>query len=399
MGKFRRIGPRPEDESSRALPGDPESMKVILVANTDWYLYNYRLALARALYSGGYEVALVSPPGRFSALLEEAGFHWICWPVGRQSINPWHEISAMRSLARIYTTEYPDLVHQFTIKPVLYGSLAARFARVPAIINSLTGRGYALLSDEFKARLIRPAVRQLYRLAFQPANVHTIFENPLDQQYFIENRLAYAQRSHLIPGVGVDAQKFSPSPEPEGIPIITYAGRMLWDKGVGVLIEASRLLKQRGLAFRLVLVGEPDPGNPSNIQSETIEKWVQDGDAEWWGFQSTMETVYQQSHIVALPSFGEGVPTTLMEAAASARALVATDISGCREVIQPGENGLLVPLRDAPALADALEKLICDPALRQRMGAASRRLALEKFTHETINQQTLAVYQTAFSRL
>ena len=374
-------------------------IKVLLVANTDWYLYNHRLALAQYLRRQGFEVALVSPPGSFTPQLAQAGFRWIDWPVGRASALPWQESMAVLHLARIYRAERPHLVHHFTIKPILYGSFAAHLAGVPSMVNSVTGRGYIFLSGETKARLLRPAVQLLYRFTLRSTRSQVIFENQFDRQYFIENHLAVAARTHLIPGVGVDAQKFTPSPPEDGLPVILYAGRLLWDKGIGVLIEAGRLLRQRGLAFRLVLVGEPDAGNPSSIDAGVVRDWVAHGDAEWWGFQDEMARVYQQAHIVVLPSFGEGVPTMLIEAAAMGRPLVASDISGCRAVIRQDENGFLVPVRDPAALADALARLLVDPALRQRMGAVSRQLVLENFTHEIINRQTAEVYRTFFPDL
>jgi glycosyltransferase involved in cell wall biosynthesis len=374
-------------------------MKVLLVANTDWYLYNHRLALAQFLRRQGFEVVLVSPPGSYTSQLAQAGFRWVEWPVGRASTLPWQEARAVLRLASIYKEERPHLVHHFTIKPILYGTFAARLAGVRSTVNSVTGRGYIFLSAETKARLLRPAVKLLYRFTLRSTHSQIIFENGFDQQYFIENHLSAAGRTHLIPGVGVDPQKFIPLPEAEGLPVITYAGRLLWDKGVGILIEAGRRLRDRGLSFRLALVGEPDAGNPSSIGAATIQQWVTQGDAEWWGFQAEMVRVYQQTHIVTLPSFGEGVPTTLIEAAAMGRPLVATDIAGCREVIRDGENGFLVPMHDPVALAGALEKLLIDPGLRQRMGAAGRQIVLEKFTHEIINRQTAEVYRSFFPGL
>lgn len=371
--------------------------KVILSANTDWYLYNFRLSLARSLRSAGYEVVMVSPPGRFAGMLQSAGFRWVEWSLGRKTLAPWRELASLLSIAKIYRREAPLLVHHHTIKPVLYGSLAGRIAKVPAIVNSITGRGYVFLGSDTKARLLKPLARSLYRMAFHGKRLGVIFENQVDRQYFIDQKLVPVTRSWLIEGVGVDEQLYQPFPEPPGPPVILMAARLLWDKGTGVLVEAARLLKDTGA--RIVLVGEPDLGNPKAVPIETLKSWNADGIIEWWGWRDDMSEVYKQCHIITLPSFyGEGVPTGLLEGAACGLPLVATDIPGCRAIVDDGKNGFLVPLHDPSALASALRKLVLDPDLRRRMGAESRTLVLEKFTQSQVNQATLDVYQLLSSQ-
>jgi glycosyltransferase involved in cell wall biosynthesis len=336
---------------------------------------------------------LASPPGRYTALLEERGFRWIPWHVGRKSVSPWQETKSLREIASIYRREKPDIVHHHTIKPVLYGSLAARLVRVPGTANSITGRGYIFLGEGLKARVLKSLVLPIYRMALNPSSCGVIFENDNDRQYFLEHRLVPAERAWLIEGVGVDPERFSPQPEPPGVPVVALAARMLWDKGVGVLVEAARLLKA-DTQVRVALIGEPDPGNPATVGSQTLEKWHTEGLIEWWGWQPEMPEVYNRSHIVTLPTmYGEGVPTSLLEAAACGRPLVATDIPGCREVVLDGQNGFLVPPNDPQSLAGALKRLVSDPSLRGRMGAASRQLVLQKFTHAQVNAATLRVYQ------
>lgn len=374
------------------------SKKVILVANTDWYLYNFRLGLARFLRSQGDEVVLISPPGQYAARLQQAGFRWIEWRVGRQTLAPWSESGALLQLARLYRQEKPTLVHQHTIKPVLYGSLAARLARIPAVVNSITGRGYIFVADDRKARLLRRVVGPFYRLAFANPHCAVIFENDVDRQYFIRQGLLPAERARLIEGVGVDAERFTPAPEPDGPPVVIFTARMLWDKGVGILVEAARLLnKAEALEtgrVRVALVGVPDPGNPASVDAATLRGWEAEGVVEWWGWQEDMSTVYPRGHVFTLPTiYGEGVPTVLLEAAACGKPLVATDAPGCREVVRHGVNGLLVPPNDPGALAAALRQLAADPALRGRMGAASRQLVLEKFTAGQVNAATRQVYE------
>jgi glycosyltransferase involved in cell wall biosynthesis len=371
--------------------------KILLVANTDWYLYNFRLSLAKFLRDQGFEVALVSPGGRFAPLMLDSGFRWIEWDLGRQTLAPWKEMLGIIHLARIYRQEQVDLVHHFTVKPVLYGSLAARLLGVKNLVNSVTGLGFVFLSQDIKAQLLRGFVKRFYRVAFGHPNCAIIFENESDRQYLRKEKVINTQSTWLIQGVGIDPFYFSPLPEPAGKPVIVLPARLLWDKGVGVLVDAARLLRQK-VDVRVALVGEPDAGNPATVTSSTIQGWVQEGIIEWWGWQTDMRNVYTNCHVVTLPSFGEGVPTVLLEAAACARPIVTTDVAGCRDVVENGVNGLLVPPNDAPALAVALGKLIDDPALRIRMGAMGRQRVLEKFTNAHINAATLEVYRALLER-
>lgn len=368
-------------------------MKILLVANTEWYLYNFRRDLAHFLRARGLEVVMVSPPGPYAEKLQALGYRWVPWHVGRQSLNPWAEFTALMRLARLYKAEHPALVHHHTIKPALYGTLAALWAGVPATINSITGRGYVFLGNDLTARGLRPLAHLFYRLAFASSRVVATFENPTDRDYFTTHRLIPPARARLIESVGVDPVRFHPQPELEGVPVILMASRMLWDKGAGVLVEAARLLHAR-VQVRVVLVGAPDPGNPASIPTETLQQWQKEGVIEWWGFQDDMNAVYAQAHIVALPSnYGEGVPTSLIEAAACGRPLVTTTIPGCQDFVTDGYNGLLVSPNDPVALAAILEKLVVNAGLRKQLGLAGRERVLGKYTIELVNAATFAVYR------
>lgn len=364
--------------------------KTLMVANTDWYLFNFKLSLARVLRESGFEVVMVSPPGEYVARLEEMGFRHIAWNVERQTIAPWKELGSIAKLRRIYSAEKPDLVQHFTIKPVLYGAIASKLTGVRRQLNSITGRGYTLLADEPKAKVIRPIVRFLYRLAFSGRGVMVIFENEEDRRYFVDGGFLRPEMTRLIEGVGVDTDHFTPAPEPDGIPVVGYVGRLLWDKGVGELIDAARLV-YAGTPIKVLLAGEPDEGNPSSIHPEVVQSWVAEGFVEWIGFEKDVKAVYHRCHVLALPSYGEGVPTVLLEAAACGRAIIASDIPGCRVVVDNGINGILVPVGDVKALADGLQTLITDKELRLRMGAAGRERAVSLFTKQRINRETLAV--------
>lgn len=373
-------------------------MKILLVANTDWYLFRFRLGLAHFLTQQGHEVVFVSPPGEYTAEIQSRGHRWVAWQVGRQSANPFSELRSFLQLARIFWREQPNLIHLHTIKPVLYGSLAAGLLGRSAVVRSVTGLGYVFLGNDWRASVLRGVVTSAYRLLTLNPHGATIFENEHDRNFFIRSGLVRTAQSIVINGVGVDTDTYQPLPEPDGIPTVVLAARMLWDKGVGEFAEAARLLKNK-LPARFVLVGDSDPGNPANIEASTLRAWVEEGVVEWWGWQSDMRAVFAAAHIVTLPSYGEGLPTVLIEAAACGRPLVATDVPGCRDVVQDGINGFLAPPKNAPALATAIERLLQDAALRQRMGIQSRRLAEEKFSAHVVNTNTYALYQRLMDEL
>ncbi len=369
------------------------AMKIALVANTDWYLYRFRQAQAHFLRARGAQVVLISPPGEYVQALQRAGFRWLPLPLTRTGMNPLAEIGAILALARLYRRERPQLVHHFTIKCVLYGSLAAWLAGVPCVINGVTGLGYVFGQGGLGRRALRWLAETWYRLAL--ARTQAVFDNEEDRQFFIRSRLTAPERSHVVRSAGVDIETYRPQAEPPGAPLIVFAGRMLWDKGIRELVEASRLLRQQGVSARIALVGRPDPGNPASIPEEQLQAWHAEGMVEYWGWRSDMESVLAEAHIFCLPSYREGLPTTIIEAAACGRPVVATDVPGCRHAVRHGETGLLVPVRDAPALAAALKTLITDPDLRRRMGAAGRKMVEAEFSTTRVNEETLRIYAQA----
>ena len=365
--------------------------KICLVANTDWYLYNFRLSLAKALRNQGWEVILISPPGLYVKKLGVEGFRWVEWKVDRRGVNPWRELMAFIRLNRIYRRENPQLIHHFTIKPVLYGTLASRTLNKPAIVNSITGLGYIFLTSGVRGKILRALVIPLYKLALKTSNIHVIFENRDDQQTFVNRRLLKESQATVIEGTGVDINRFIPYPEETGRLSVVMPGRLLWDKGVGTFVDAAKIL-QKDNDLRIAVVGRPDPGNPANIDDSQLRLWAEEGLIELWGFREDMEEVYRQAHIICLPSMGEGLPTVLIEAAASGRPIVATDVPGCREVVEHGVNGFLVAPNDPIALAEAIAMLANDPGLRKKMGEAGRQKALTDFAVDKIIEQTIAVY-------
>jgi len=365
-------------------------VKILLFANTDWYLYNFRLALAQALRARGDEVVLVSPQGAYAPRLQELGFRWVGFPLEQHGLNPLVEISTIMRLVRLYRREKPDLVHQFTVKCVLYGSLACRMLGIRAVVNSVTGLGYVFMESKGARRWLRGIIILFYRLVLRRTRV--IFQNPDDKAIFLENRLVDPARVALIRGSGVDIQRFAPSPEPDGMPVVILPARLLWDKGVGEFVAAARRLRAEGLRARFALVGDSDNNNPASVHVPQLQAWEKEGVIEWWGWKENMEDVYAQASIICLPSYREGLSKTLIEAAACGRPMVASNVPGCRDVVRHGENGLLGPPRDVFPLAEALRTLIGNPDMRYKMGICSRKIAQEEFSTGLIVSQTLSIY-------
>lgn len=373
-------------------------MKVLLFANTDWYLFNFRTSLAIALRGAGHEVVLVSPSGSYGRKLEELGFRWVPAPMERGSLNPFRELILLRWLQRLLRVERIDLIHGFTIKCAVYGSLAARLAGVPARVNAVAGMGYVFTSSELKARVLRPVVSALMRLALGGSDARLILQNPDDVALFKDARLISAEGVRLIPGSGVDCSRFipseAPSPDETGTPLrVVLPARLLWDKGVTEYVEAARLLRRQGRSIEFLLAGEPDDGNPAAVPMQTVQAWVQEGVVQWLGHVDDMPALFRSVHVVVLPSYREGLPKGLIEAAASGLTLVTTDVPGCREVVTDGVNGLLVPVRNATALAAALVRLQEDPKLRRRLGQAAREKALSEFDEKLVISRTISVYR------
>lgn len=369
--------------------------KILLFANTDWYLFNFRRGLALALSAEGYEVLLVSPDGPFGERFAALGLRWIPAPMDRLSLNPFREIGLLFWLSRLMAHERIDLIHGFTIKCAVYGAWAARFSGVRARVDAVTGLGYVFTSSDTKARLLRPLVCYALRLALKGQGSRLILQNPDDVALFVQAGLVDPQDVRLIPGSGVDARRFVPG-EPRrrgGRFRVLLPARLLWDKGLGEVVEAARRLRAEGVAIDVLLAGEPDPGNPAAVPESVIEGWVEEGIVKWLGYVEDMPGLYQSVDAVILPSYREGLPKGLIEGGACGLPLVTTDVPGCREVVTDGVDGILVPVEDAGALAEALVRLEGDPDACVRLGLAARAKALRCFEERLVIEQTINVYR------
>jgi len=373
-------------------PAAPHPPKLLFTVNDAGFFLSHRLPVAQAASAAGYSVHIATAPGPAVTRIRDLGFFHHPVPLSRRGLNPLAELGAIWSLARLYRRLRPEIIHQVTIKPVLYGGLAARLAGAPAVVSAVTGLGYVFIRRGWRANLLRLAIKTGYRCALRRRGVRVIFQNPDDREIFLSQAMAAAKDSVLIKGSGVDVTRFVPSPEPEDLPVVVLPARMLWDKGVGEFVEAARLLNKDKPCARFVLVGDTDDGNPTGITAAQLRSWLNEGAVEWWGFRSDMAAVLQQAHIVCLPSYREGLPKSLIEAAACARPIVSCDVPGCREIARDGENALLVPPRDATALAKALAQLIGDAALRQRFGQRGREIVEAEFSLDRVIDETLGLY-------
>lgn len=370
---------------------DTIKLKILLFANTDWFLYNFRLPLAKDLVDAGHQVLLVSPGGDYADRMSAEGFHHRQVRLSQKGTNPLREIQSIIEIIRLYKQEKPDVVHHFTIKPVLYGSLAAKLTSVLRIVNSITGLGYVFTSTALMAKILKCIVKTLYRGLLK--NTAVIFENTDDRKLFIDLKLVNSAQSAFIPGSGVDIKLFTPSDEPPEPVTVLLPARLLYSKGIVEYVNAARLLKKQGVTARFVLAGDIYPGNPDHIEQSMVDGWINEGVVEWMGWQSDMAQVLKSAHIVCLPSYREGLPKALAEAAASGKPIVATDVPGCREIVRHGENGLLVPNKNVEALAEALKALIENPEIRKSMGEKSRKLAETQFSYFHVNRHTVQLYK------
>lgn len=370
-------------------------MRILLFANTDWYLYNFRRSLALALRDAGHDVILVSPAGPYGEKLRALGLRWEPLLMDRRSLNPLREMALLWRLVRLTRRERPDLVHSFTIKSAVYGSLVARLVGVRARVNAVAGMGYVFISDSFNARVLRPIVRALLKLALEGRNARLILQNPDDVALFEHARLVAPTHIRLIPGSGVDCDRFYPDPTrvSEARLRVLLPARLLWDKGVAEFVQAARILRAQRLPIEFLLAGEPDPGNPAAVPEADVRGWAIEGLLTWLGHVDDMPALFRAVDVVALPSYREGLPKGLIEAGASGCALLTTDVPGCREVVTHGVDGLLVPARNAEALAQAIARLQADLALRTRLGAAARHKALDCFDDRIVISHTLDVYR------
>ncbi len=371
-----------------------KNKKLLILVNNLNFFISHRLMIAKASVSKGFDVVIGYGElgGIDPGILKQNNFKLINIPIYRGSINIFKEFKTLIYIWKFFKKEKPDIVHLVTIKPYLYGGVISRLAGVPAVVSAISGLGTIFISKNLKFRLLRFFLYPLYRSAFNHLNQKIIVQNNDDLKMLVDWGVLDILKSKLLKGSGVMINNFINLNEKEGIPTVCFASRFLRDKGIYEFVSAARIIRERGIKARFCLAGDIDINNPTSLNIEELNNLKRDKDIEILGYQKDIAYLYSQSHIICLPSYREGLPKSLVEAAAASRAVVTTDVPGCREVIIPNKTGLLVPVKDPEKLADALQWLIEHPQERIAMGKAGRKFAENEFLIEKIVQNHLDIY-------
>jgi len=378
---------RPSRLDARARPAP----RLLYVVTEDWYFLSHRLPMARAARAAGFEVHVATNVGEDADEIEEEGF--VLHPVrfARGRLSPFSAMGTVLALRKLYRAVDPAIVHHVAMQPTILG-IVASFGRKFATVYGITGLGYAFMADTGPAKSLRRGIRVLLRFGLNRRRAIGLVQNPDDREVLAELGVK-PDHIALIPGSGIDADRFRPIPEPDGPVTVAYVGRMLDDKGVRTLIAAHRMLRGSNISCALLLAGTPDPANPASIPQTEVAGWGREQGVTWLGQVADIATVWRRAHIAVLPSRREGLPKSLLEAAACGRPLVATDVPGCREIVLHEKTGLLVPVDDPQALAAAILRLVRSSQQRIRFGVAARRLVDERFAADLVGKATVALYQ------
>ncbi|WP_085784643.1 glycosyltransferase family 4 protein [Candidatus Nucleicultrix amoebiphila] len=371
--------------------------KILYLVAEDHYFLSHRFELAKASVNQGFEVVLATNVSKYLQQIQSAGIRVV--PLKhfhRSSLNPFKDLKTLKELYKIYKNERPDIVHQVALKPVLYCTLIARILKIPHIINAIAGMGHVFTDQGLKTRGLRIILSQLFRFILKSPHQHIIVQNPDDRHLILNLCSIEPTRVVLIRGSGVDTKLFKKSPEKpidsKG-PKVALVARMLWSKGIREAIEAQKILKAKNKKLQLFFYGNSDPKNPAAVPNALLKTWQKEGLIHWEGHCDHVQDIYKDTHISLLPSYREGLPRSLLEAAAAGKPIITTDTPGCREIVQDGVNGFLVPIKNPQALANALERLIDDKQLRQKMGQKGRELIQKEFSDEIIISQTIRLYK------
>ena len=366
--------------------------KLIYVVTEDWYFCSHRLPLAKAAVAEGFEVLLATRVREHRVTIETAGVRLVEMDFRRGRGSFLADLGTLWRLFTLYRRERPVLVHHVALKPVLYGGLMAKLAGVPAIVNAFAGLGYVFTGDGAKRTLLRTLIRFAMRLTLKGRRSQVVVQNDTDHRVLRDLGIS-ASQLHVIRGSGVDVKRYCPMPEPPGPCVVTMVSRVLWDKGVAEFVECARRLRRGDVEMRFRLVGTPDNENPASVDEQQIQAWADEGVIEWLGHRSDIANIWATSHLAVLPSYREGLPKSLLEAAACGRAIVTTDVPGCRDVVDDGVNGLLVPVKNVDALTDAVRTLVSDSSARQAFGTAGRERVVALFSDRQVIAETLGLYR------
>ena len=367
--------------------------KLFFIVSEDKSFWSHRLSLALSAIDAGYDVTLVSNFNKLESKIKNRGVNVININFVRSSKHPFTDLKNIFKLIFILRKEKPDIIHNVALKTILIASIAGLFSKKMVIINAFTGLGYVFSSDQLHAKLIRFFIKPIFKLLFRRSNYWTIFQNPDDMNLFERLGIINQNRSILIRGSGVETDKFIQSDDLNKIPVVMLASRMLWDKGVGEFVEVAKRAYKNKINAEFMLVGGINNDNPMSIPLSTLKQWVSNGDVQWEGHSDNMPDMLASASIVCLPSYREGLPKVLLEAAAIGRPLIASDGPGCREIVRDKYNGLLVMMSDADSLYEAVLMLVNNRKMRETMGRNSRTLVETELSTTIINTQTIELYR------
>ncbi|MGD0023116.1 MAG: glycosyltransferase family 4 protein [Xanthobacteraceae bacterium] len=382
------------DQASRRdskLQSAAAARRVLYVVSEDWYFLSHRLPMARAARDAGFEVHVATRVSDGAAAIEAEQFLLHAIPFARGRLSPLALLRTILALRRVHRAVAPAVTHHVSLQSSVLGMIAT-LGRPVACVNALTGLGYSFTSNSAKARFVSYLIGSALRLLFDRDGIISLVQNGDDCAGLIALGIPKS-RIAIIQGSGVDVKRLTPLPEPPGPPTIAFVGRLLDDKGIRTLVAAHRLTRARGLEVRLLIAGKPDAANPASVTEQEAASWNQLPGVTWLGQVRDISGLWARTHIAVLPSRREGLPLSLLEAAACGRAMVATDVPGCREIVIADKTGFLVPVDDATALADAIVRLLREPELRAQFALAARRLVLERFSADIVGRQTVALYR------
>lgn len=371
----------------------PAKPKLLFLVTEDWFFCSHFLDRAKAASEAGFDVLVLTRVNNAGGQIRSAGLRLVPLEINRRSLSPVSTLVTLFQIIRVYFHERPTLVHHVAHKPILLGSIAARVVGIRHVVNAVVGGGYVFTSARPLMRVLRSVVELGLRITLNRSGTRVVFENSDDLSAFVRAKLLRKENAVLIRGAGVDPSHYQCGDTPTELPIVVLGARLLWDKGIAEFVEAARILRARGVSARFVIVGDVDAGNRASIALETLNGWRKEGSVEFWGFRDDMPAVLANASIACLPSYREGLPKFLLEAMASCLPCVTTDVPGCREAVNNGDNGILVPARDGVALANAIEQLLLRPELRNRMGLRSRKRVENEFSVTLVVGQTLALYR------
>ncbi|WP_457564531.1 glycosyltransferase family 4 protein, partial [Caminibacter sp.] len=359
--------------------------KIAITLNTSWNIYNFRLGLLKALQKEGYEIVCVAPRDEYSKKLEELGFEYREIKINNKGTNPVEELKLIFDFYRLYKDIKPDVLLHYTIKPNIYGSIAAGMLKIP-VISNISGLGTVFLNNSLSSKI----ARKLYKIGLKfPKKV--FFQNPHDRELFIKNRLVNPKKTDLLPGSGIDTEKFKPSKirKNDGKVKFLMVARLVGDKGVNEYIKAAEKLKQDNVEF--ALLGAFYPGNPTALSKEEIQKWHNEGVINYLGVSDDVKSIMEEYDVIVLPSYREGLSRVLLEAASLAKPIVTTNVPGCKDVVDDGVNGFLCEVKNASSLAEAMKKMIDLPYERRiEMGKKGREKILREFDERIVIEKYMS---------